>query len=195
MTSQNRNEASEDSPIKNVLDAYLEAAHAIMAVRLNQRFEYVMLCNIRDGSRIVTGRVVFPKEPDGLGQWIYVEDAYLEALVSLAGAVANKIMCPRCTYRAIYADAALEDYANARNMVALHIFNQPMYQRLSTMDQAQCDSYIAKVLLPHTRQLVKSSWASVGRVGNLLLQKEKLDYDEVVGIARMGTSRPIATGN
>jgi hypothetical protein len=163
----------------NPLAAYHEAAHAIVAVRLNHRFENVILCNIREGSRIVRGRVVFPKEPDGLGQFLYGEDAYVVALIHLAGGVANKIVRPHRTYRAIYGEEASKDYAFAREMAGFHLFDEPMYERLSSAQRCQCESYIARVVLLHARKLVRFNWAAVVQVGNALLKKRKLGYEEV----------------
>lgn len=169
-----------------VLAAYHEAAHAIMAARLNHRFENVILCNIREGSRIVTGRVVFPKEPDGLGQFLYRKDAYATALIHLAGGVADKIIRPHRTYRAIYGNEASKDYAVVREMAGFHIFGEPMYEQMSSVQRCQCESYIARVVLPHARKLVRSNWTAVVQVGNALLQKRKLGYDEVRGMLPPG---------
>jgi hypothetical protein len=174
----------------DVLDAYHEAAHAIMAVRLNRRFENVILCRIREGNRTVTGRVVFPKEPHGLGQFVYAEDAYAEALIFVAGGIANKIIRPHRTYKAIYGNEALKDYASVRDMVSFHMFDQPMYERLSLVRRDQCESYIGRVVFPHARKLLKSDWAAVVQVGETLLEKRTLSYDEVKAMVPQACTIP-----
>lgn len=156
------------------IDAYHEASHAVVSILSGDPFAYVCLCEIKEGSRIVTGRLVYPKEADGLAAYIYQEDALRVATIRLAGAIANKVLRPRRPYKTILDNEALDDFLVTQNLVGLHLFAIPEYKKLSAEQQVEVDRFIRKNLFPRVRKLAKSNWDKIARVGDALVVQRKL---------------------
>jgi hypothetical protein len=171
----------ETAMTRQIDDAYHESAHAVMSIYVDEPFDYIIMFNQRIGDRIHTGRVVYPKLADGLGEYITTKKGFFKhAGIHLAGAVANKILKPGRTYKQIFADEAHADIQFVQEMISLLLFNEPEYANLDADQKLAVQKFIMKTLLPQVRKIIKQQWKYVMIVGNALIEKARLEYAEVL---------------
>jgi hypothetical protein len=149
--------------------AYHEAAHAVAYLYVGEPFQYIEIgrkhCDpsslkLSDSYKVVSlGRVQPCPE--------HKYDDLSVMIVCLAGIAAERVMRPRTPLSKIQRNAAYGDYLEA-NARATSVFGEDFIE-----------GFIQNVYWPQAQEFVRDNWQKIIMLGDQVLKKRKLSYDEV----------------
>jgi hypothetical protein len=174
---------------KQQVRAYHEAAHAVVTILLKEKFRFIALgkesLQLPDGSKATrTGKTIFRRIK------IPRKRAMNQAVISMAAIVAEKVMRPHASYSDISSGHGYTDHLSVNKWMAVHLLGTSIFEALEDDAKNFVRLLIPGVLLPVTKNIVKSNWSVIVAVGDCLIEKQKLSYSEVCEIVKAKGQKP-----